>query len=168
MRTSRGRLLVAMLAIGALAASGATGKATTDAERAAVGPACMHCGSTCRLRAICVCEPGTAKKPRTEYDVTCEPVCMPGPGRSCCPRTGAAGAGCTACAPPFSCPGRVRHRKTLRRETVEDEVCVVARQVAYVCEACSTGRGVGCTGSKSSLFPEKGWFPAFAAFRWPW
>jgi hypothetical protein len=29
-------------------------------------PACMHCGATCGLEAVCVCECGTKKKPKTE------------------------------------------------------------------------------------------------------
>jgi hypothetical protein len=31
-------------------------------------PACMHCGATCGLEAVCVCECGTKKKPKTEYE----------------------------------------------------------------------------------------------------
>jgi hypothetical protein len=45
----------------------APGKAKGDQEpsakktaKADTTPACMHCGATCGLAAICVCEPGTS------------------------------------------------------------------------------------------------------------
>jgi hypothetical protein len=43
-------------------------------------PACMHCGATCGLEPICVCEPGTKKQPKVEFDVKCEPICVAGCG----------------------------------------------------------------------------------------
>ena len=40
-------------------------------------PACIHCGATCRLEAVCVCECGVKKKPKTEYEAPCDPICVP-------------------------------------------------------------------------------------------
>ena len=113
-------------------------------------PACMHCGATCCLEPICVCEPGTKKKPKNEYETKCEPICVAGCGSKpwpfdwCHER-----AGCTSCcAEPCRCPGWVRNRKTLKKETVDEEVPIIKRKVAYVCDACAGCGPVACgTGS---------------------
>jgi hypothetical protein len=105
-------------------------------------PACMHCGATCGLEPICVCKPGTKKKPVTEYATDCEPFCVPGcSGPPWCRH----GAGCTDC-PDDSCrcPGRVRSRKKLSKETRDEEVAVVKRSVAYVCCRCAEQPAAGC------------------------
>ncbi|MFM8985864.1 MAG: hypothetical protein ACKONH_07380, partial [Planctomycetia bacterium] len=57
-------------------------------------PACMHCGATCGLVPVCVCKPGTRKIQKTEYETTCDPVCVPccsGPPWKCQRRA----SGCT-------------------------------------------------------------------------
>ena len=70
------------------------GAEKADKER----PACMHCGATCGLVAVCVCKPGTKKIPKTEYEAKCDPLCVP-----CCggpPRPWGGhrrAAGCTGC-----------------------------------------------------------------------
>lgn len=109
-------------------------------------PACMHCGATCGLEPICVCESGTKKRPKFEFDTTCEPICVPACGSHVWPfRARAAGTGCTTCCEePCACPGRVRSCKKLKKETVDEEVPTVVRKVKYVCAGCG-GRGtVGC------------------------
>lgn len=102
-------------------------------------PACMQCGATCCLTAICVCEPGTKKKPKTEYEVECEPICMAGCGSLPWPfGRHESRVGCTDCGlRPCDCPGRVRYRKTLTKTTVDEEVCTIERTVGYLCQACA-------------------------------
>ena len=69
-------------------------------------PACMHCGATCGLAPVCVCEPGTKKRPKVEFEVTCEPICVAGCGGG--PRFldgHAAGTTCTGCREEITdCP----------------------------------------------------------------
>jgi hypothetical protein len=94
-------------------------------------PACLHCGATCGLTPICVCERGTKKKTRIEFESRCEPVCVAGCGgplpRVCC----------TDCrAEPCACPGRVRVCNRLRAHIVTEEVPAVIRKVRYVCRCC--------------------------------
>lgn len=95
-------------------------------------PACLHCGATCGLTPICVCERGTKKKTRIEFESRCEPVCIAGcggPGSRVC---------CTDCdAEPCACPGRVRVCNRLRANTVTEEVPAVVRKVRYVCRCCA-------------------------------
>ena len=111
-------------------------------------PACMHCGATCGLVPVCVCEPGTKKKPKNQYQTTCEPICVPGCSTKPWPFGGWHDRShCTSCcAEPCACPGWVRNRKTLKRETVEEDVPTIKRKVAYVCDP-RAGRGTGCCGT---------------------
>ena len=119
-------------------------------------PACMHCGATCGLEAMCVCECGTKKKPKTEYDAKCDPICvprcsgLPWPFSRC-----RHGGGCTDC-PADACRAWVRQRKTLVKETKDEEVSVIERKVKYVCCRCA-GRGkTGCCGGKPA--EHAGWW----------
>lgn len=118
------------------------GDAKSDAKSDAQ-PACMHCGGHCCLTPICVCEPGTKKRPRTEYEVTCEPICVPGCGSKPWPfGRHHPQAGCTAsCVGPCRCPGWVRDRQKVKKETVEEDVPTIKRKVAYVCATCAACRG---------------------------
>jgi hypothetical protein len=111
-------------------------------------PACMHCGATCRLVPVCVCEPSTKKQPKKEYATTCEPICVPGCGSKPWPfGRWHDRARCTSCCTePCACPGWVRNRKTLKKETVDEEVPTIKRTVAYVCDP-RAGRGTGCCGT---------------------
>ena len=145
----------------------APGKAKGDQEqpakktaKAGTTPACMHCGATCGLTAICVCEPGTKKQPKVEFDVECEPICIAGcssrpwPLGNCGSRVGCTN-GCGRC------PSRVRSRKQLKKETVDEEVPTIKRKVAYVCDCCA-GRCAGrCAGGGckvvSCLRPSLWW-----------
>ncbi len=55
-------------------------------------------------------------------------------------------ADCTSCTEsPCQCPGWVRNRKTLKKETVDEEVPTIKQNVAYVCDACTDcGTGSCC------------------------
>jgi hypothetical protein len=111
-------------------------------------PACVHCGATCGLEAVCVCECGTKKKTKTEYEAKCDPICVPRCSGlpwpfSRCRHDG----GCTDCQPD-ACRAWVRQRKTLVKETKDEEVSVIERKVQYVCCTCA-GRGkAGCCGGE--------------------
>jgi hypothetical protein len=120
----------------------AAGKQTTPPK-----PACRHCGATCGLVPVCVCEPGTKKKPKNQYQTTCEPICVAGCSTKPWPFGGRHDrTRCTSCcAEPCACPGWVRNRKTLKKETVDEEVPTIKRTVAYVCDP-RAGRGTGCCG----------------------
>jgi hypothetical protein len=111
------------------------GKEKDKGKKEEPKPACMHCGATCGLEPVCVCEPGTKKKPKVEFEVTCEPICVAGCGSKPWPfgRWHDRG-GCTSCcAEPCACRGWVRNRKKLKRETTDEEVPAIKRTVAYVC-----------------------------------
>jgi len=120
-------------------------------------PKCMHCGARCGLEAVCVCECGTKKKPKTEYEAKCDPICvprcsgLPWPFSRC-----RHGGGCTDCQSD-ACRAWVRHRKTLVKETKDEEVSVIERKVKYVCCQCSATGKTGCCGGE----PTKpgGWWP---------
>jgi hypothetical protein len=123
---------------------GESGKKTAKADKI---PACTHCGATCGLTAICVCEPGTKKQPKVEFEVECEPICVAGCGSRPWP-WGKCGkrVGCTnGCEDRCRCPSWVRNRKQLKKETVDVDVPTIKRKVAYVCDCCA-GRcaGGGC------------------------
>jgi hypothetical protein len=125
-------------------------------------PACMHCGATCGLEAVCVCECGTKKKPKTEYEAKCDPICvprcsgLPWPFSHC-----RHGGGCTDC-PSDACRAWVRQRKTLVRETTDEEVSVVERKVKYVCCRCAGCGKAGCCGGGPA--GAAGWWPQW--LRW--
>ena len=105
-------------------------------------PACRHCGATCGLEPVCVCRPGTKKKPVTEYATTCEPFCVPGCSG---PPWFRHGGGCAGCADECGrCPGSVRSRKKLSKDTRDEEVPVVTRTVEYVCCDCRPRSTAGC------------------------
>lgn len=162
MTSPRVPLIVAMLVACGLAAGG-------NEERPPAKPACRQCGSPVHLQAICVCEPGSSKKSRTVYDVTCESICLPGPAGPPWKRDRSAGNGCTECGPTScDCPGRVRHRKALQKKTVEEDVCVVDRRVEYVCAACLDAGEEGCGGPKPRVCTGSKRSRWLEAIGWPW
>lgn len=134
---------------------GDKGQSAKKTAKADTNPACMHCGATCGLAAICVCEPGTKKQPKVEFDVECEPICiagcgsMPWPLGKCGIRVGCTHGCQDPCLDPCRCPTWVRNRKRLKKETVDEDVPTINRKVAYVCDCCA-GR---CTSSCSSVVP---------------
>jgi hypothetical protein len=120
-------------------------------------PTCMHCGSRCGLEAVCVCECGTNKKPKIEYEAKCDPICvprcsgLPWPFSRC-----RHGGGCTDCQSD-ACRAWVRHRKTLVKETRDEEVSVIERKVKYVCCQCSATGKTGCCGGEPTRHGR--WWP---------
>jgi hypothetical protein len=110
-------------------------------------PTCVRCGATCGLREICVCESSTKKKPKTEYTVTCDPICVPRwsgfswPFARCLH-----GGGCTDCQPD-PCRAWVRYRKKLIPETKDEDVAVIERRVESICVSCAGCGKPGCCSS---------------------
>jgi hypothetical protein len=121
-------------------------------------PACLRCGATCDLVPTCVCEPGTKKQPKVEFETTCEPICIPACGGWPWPFGGHGDrVGCVSCCrEPCDCASRVRYRKKLQQETVDEEVPVVTRKVAYLC---------GCCAGKQR---EAWWSRSFRGLTWWW
>jgi hypothetical protein len=169
-----GRTITALLLAAALLACGAADKektadkdktaekkdaATKDAPKKDEKPACMHCGATCGLVPICVCEPGTKKQPKVEFDVKCEPICVAGCGSK--PWSFGrrdAHVGCTSCCEePCGCPGWVRNRKKLQKNTTDEEVPTIKRKVAYVCDCCSGRCTAGCCEVSPHPRPSSWW-----------
>jgi hypothetical protein len=144
----------------------ASGKAKSTAKsKEDAKPACMHCGVTCCLQAVCVCEPGKKKKPKNEYEATCEPICVAGCGSTpwpfgrCRDRVG-----CTSCCEePCPCPGWVRNRKALKKETTDKEVSTIKRKVAYVCDTCA-GCGAGSCCKDNREHRHATWWTHLAAW----
>ena len=153
------RKLVAVLVAGSVVLA-AYGRGVSGADAAKQKPpACMYCGATCGLEPICICKPGTKKKPVTEFETTCELICVAGCSG---PPWARHAAGCTDCPrDECRCPGWVRNRKTLVKETRDEEVATVTRSVAYVCAGCAGRRGVGCCGPEPQASRWPGWWPAF-------
>ncbi len=169
MRTPQAALIAvlaaAVVAIGASAPEKAKETPSKGMTKAAA-PACLRCGTTCDLEPICVCEPGTTKKPRVEYDVECEPFCVAGCSSSPWLFGRHRAAGCTSCVEePCNCSGSVRTKKLLRKAVVEEEACVVARSVAYLCGRCSGRDAAGCC---DAVRPEcrPSWWSKLKAW-WP-
>jgi hypothetical protein len=120
-------------------------------------PKCMHCGARCGLEAVCVCECGTKKKPKTEYEAKCDPICVPRCSGLPWPFTRCRhGGGCTDCRSD-ACQAWVRHRKTLVKATKDEEVSVIERKVKYVCCQCSATGKTGCCGGEPA--EHGGWWP---------
>lgn len=141
------------------------GPSAKKTAKAVMKPACVHCGATCGLAAICVCQPGTKTQPKVEFDVECEPVCIAGCGSMPWPLgNGGRGAGCTnGCEDPCLCPTRVRNRKRLKKETVDEDVPTINRKVVYVCDCCAGRCAGGCSSGVpcprlSSWWTRLGWW----------
>lgn len=142
--------------------------ATKDKKKEAEKPACMRCGATCGLAPVCVCEPGTKKRPKTEFEATCEPLCVPGCGRmpwfldACRDRTT-----CTSCCDePCACPSRVRFCKKLQKETVDEAKPTIVRKVKYLCRCCAGSCTAGCCGGERRRPWPPAWWPNLTWW-WP-
>lgn len=124
-------------------------------------PACMHCGATCGLVAVCVCKPGTRITPRTEYEAKPDPICVPCCGGPPWPWGGhRRAAGCTGCE--VECHDAwVRQRKKLVKETKDEEQPRLERKVAWVCRGCGPGDPVTCTGGGDVAPRRASWWPAW-------
>jgi hypothetical protein len=151
-----------------LLACGAADKPRPDVEPIErEPPRCMHCGTTCGLAPVCVCEPGTKKRATIEFDVTCEPICVPGCGST--PRFldgHGARANCTSCSEAScACRGRVRSCKRIRANAVDEDVPTVVRKVGYVCHCCSGSCAADCCGGGQ----RHRWLPAWwTSLTWWW
>jgi hypothetical protein len=130
-----------------------------DAKKKDDVAACMHCGATCGLEPVCVCEPGTKKNPKVEFEVTCEPVCIPACSQQgWCLWPHAARATCTSCcAEPCDCESRVRYVKKIKKETTDEEVAIVERKVKCVCDCCAGRCAAGCCGAMPRHRPPAWW-----------
>jgi hypothetical protein len=142
-----------------------------EKEKKEPPPACISCGATCCLVPFCVCEPGTKKKPTYEFEVTCDPVCVPCCGSKPWPfGRKVERSGCTSCcSEPCECRAWVRSRKKIKRETGEEDVPTIKRTVAYVCRSCS-GDGpdpscASCCGPDREVRPT-GWWAVLTGW-WP-
>jgi len=71
------------------------------------------------------------------------------------------GGGCTDCQSD-ACRAWVRHRKTLVKETKDEEVSVIERKVKYVCCQCAATGKTGCCGGEPA--EHGGWWPHW--MRW--
>jgi len=146
------------------AGSGAATPPKADkTDKADAKPACRVCGGTCGLEPICVCEPGTKKKPKTTYSMRCEPVCVPTP----CPwHGGEGGRHALSCAGgPCSggCGGAtVRTKKSLLKTIKEEEVDMVTRKIEHVCRHCSGRETASSCTSCTDPGPTRSWWP------WAW
>lgn len=159
------RMLVVVAVGTALAAHGS---AAADKER----PSCMHCGATCGLVAVCECTPGKKKTQKTEYDTTCDPVCVPGcsgfawpwsrHGAGCADRATGCTAGCSTEGDADCCRAWVRQRKKLVKEIKDEEQQVIERKVVWICRSCT----VGCAAPSRPAANASGWWPAW--LRWPY
>ena len=132
-----------------------------EGQDAAARPACRVCGATCRLTPLCVCEPGTKKKPVVDFEVECERICVARCGGLPWPFGTGKKSSCVGCtAGCEACRGWIRTRRTLHSTKRDEEVPIVKRKVEYVCDAC--GRGPGCCGAAA---PSRSWWPAWLP-RW--
>ena len=132
-----------------------------------IKPVCRNCGGSCGLEPVCVCEPGTKKKPTTTYSMKCEPVCVPAP---CLLHGGQANHHAPSCT-DTPCDGGctdavIRTKKTLLKTVTEEEVDVITRKVEYVCRHCSGNDTASSCASCTHTRP----IPAERRPRWslPW
>jgi hypothetical protein len=138
-------------------------KPATDAKKEAK-PACRLCGGHCGLTPVCVCEPGTKKKPKTTYSMKCEPVCVPTP--RLLPGGHGQAPSCTGQPCDGGCAAAtIRTKKSLQKTITDEEVDVLNRKVEYICHHCSGTEPpsgcVSCTGLGSPM-PRRPWWP------WGW
>jgi hypothetical protein len=130
-------------------------RAKAERER----PACMHCGATCGLVPVCICMPGTRKIQKTEYETTCDPVCVPccsGPPWKCQRRA----TSCTGCEAECH-DAWVRQRKKLVAEQKDEERPTIERKVVWVCRGCDAGPSAGCTDGGDAASRRAGWWPSW-------
>jgi hypothetical protein len=122
--------LGAMLAAAALAAEPAPAPPTEPpraaADQEASAPSCPRGG----LYPVCRRVPLKKKKPHVEYQMKCEPVCVPGAGL-----LGGCSTGC-GCGTTT-----IREKKSLLKKTTEQEVDSYEYKLVWVCRACAFGDG---------------------------
>jgi hypothetical protein len=143
--------------------AGTRAEAGKPSKAADSKPVCRVCGGTCGLEPICVCEPGTKKKPKTSYSMRCEPVCVPAPS----PWHGGGGLrhapSCTGGPCDGGCGGAtVRTKKSLLKTIKEEEVDVVTRKIEHVCRHCSGRETASSCTSCTDPGRPRSWLP------WAW
>jgi len=89
---------------------------------------------------VCRRVPLTIKKPKVEYRMKCELVCVPGCG---CLKHGGRG-GCDRCSHGECGDARIRQKKLLLKEVTEEERQSYEYKIFWVCPACA-GFGGSCT-----------------------
>ena len=153
----RGRRLVGVVTVllaaflGTAAADEKPGK-TPSAERPVepygsanielIGPPAKGCCVSPKLVPVCRRVPATKKKTRTEYDVKCELVCVPGCSSHLCgKRVGGCADGCSdGCCDAGPCEhATIRPKKTLLKKVVEEEEDAWEYKLEWVCAGCESG-----------------------------
>lgn len=82
---------------------------------------------------VCRCVPTTRKKQKTEYDVKCEIVCVPGCSSQF---LGKRAPGC--CEKPCCDHATIRSKKTLIKKVVDEEEPSWEHTIEWVCADCET------------------------------
>jgi hypothetical protein len=122
----------------------ASGKAASPAETYEdAHPIPVPSGGCCggpKLVPVCRCVPTTKKKPKTEYEVECELVCVPGCGKHL---FGKRHSGCSngdECCDHSCCDhAKIRRKKTLLKKVVDKEEDAWEYKVEWVCANCDSG-----------------------------
>ena len=103
-----------------------TGQARAQTPAEPDTPQCPRGG----LYPVCRRVPITKKKPHVEYDMKCEPVCVPG----CSLLAG--------CHDDCDCgTARIRDKKTLVKKVTQQEVSSYEYKIVWVCRTCAFGGG---------------------------
>jgi hypothetical protein len=91
---------------------------------------------------VCYRVPTTRKKLHVEYQIKCEPVCVPGCGRL------------AHCRDECSCGDvHIRQKKTLLKKVTETDVQSYEYKIKWVCRACAFGGGCGGSLAPQSASP---------------
>lgn len=107
-----------------------------------IGTPSQGCCASPRLVPVCRCVPTSKKKPKTEYDVKCELVCVPGCSSHLCgKRFKGCADGCSdGCCDATPCDhATIRPKKTLLKKVVDEEENAWEYEVEWVCATCATG-----------------------------
>lgn len=105
-----------------------------------IAPPADGCCESPMLVPVCRRVPTTKKKQKTEYDVKCELVCVPGcRGHLCGKRRGGCSGGDGCCEQPCCDHATIRPRKTLLKKVVDEEEDAWEYKVEWVCAGCATG-----------------------------
>lgn len=110
---------------------------------------------------VCRCVPITKKRPKTEYEMKCEFICVPGCGKFECKHLcdkhhGCTDAGCTSCCDQPCCDNAtIRKKKTLMKKVVDEEYDAWEYKVEWVCAPCAVGccTAPGCCDSPDGCGP---------------
>jgi len=128
---------VAMLAAAVIATGAALPAAPPPAAKTTAPEREPDRSAGCPGGLVPVCRrvPTTRKKLHVEYDLKCEPVCVPG-----CGLLGHHAGECRCGS------ARVREKKTLLKKVTEQEIASHEYKIFWVCRACAFG--TGCCGER--------------------